>query len=244
MTISIKTFRHSEWLTNTYLICSEASKSAILVDAGAPIRHFKKELAKDGYSLRAILLTHAHFDHVDTLPEWTSTYDVDVYGHALASAQVDALTCPLQGGETLSFGGISVQVIPTPGHSSDHLSFLVADTLLFAGDILFKGSVGGTEYGNFEALKFSLQEVLMKLPHELTVYPGHAEPTTLNAEWTSNPFIRAWRGLDKTLDIACIMEGKPATLRVKATDYDGEGKVWISVAGKNMIVPEMEIKIG
>ena len=80
-----------------------------------------------------------------------------------------------------------------PGHSDDGVAFVVNETIVFTGDTLFRGSVGG---GDFATLRRSVMEVLMPLPPELRVLPGHTDETTIAAEWESNPFVRVWAGLD------------------------------------------------
>ena len=69
-------------------------------------------------------------------------------------------------------------------------------------------------------------EVLMKLPPEMTVYPGHTDFTTIGKEWTNNPFIRIWRGLDKPEIKRCTAMGQLADLVLRARDYDGGTKCW------------------
>ena len=83
------------------------------------------------------------------------------------------------------------------------LSFLVNDEEVFTGDTLFKGSVGGVRAPgstSFEDLRHSIMDVLMKLPPETAVRPGHTDPTTIGDEWEQNAFVRVWRGLDPESD--------------------------------------------
>jgi glyoxylase-like metal-dependent hydrolase (beta-lactamase superfamily II) len=101
---------------------------------------------------------------------------------------------------------------------------------LFSGDTLFKGSVGGTRapgHTTFEDLRHSIMERLMTLDPDVTVHPGHTEPTTIGREWDHNLFIRLWRGLDRSAESACTAFGQPAVLMLRAPDYDGGTKCQI-----------------
>ena len=243
-TLKIQSYQHPEWLTNTYLVTDPASQSALLIDAGVPVRLFKKAITSAGVELKGILITHSHFDHIDQLPEWSVKCQVNVYGHSLgASALGGTLTSPLQGGEELIFGGIKVRVISTPGHSTDHLSFLVNDHYLFSGDLLFKGSVGGSQYGNFRSLKSSLMDTIMKLPPDTVVYPGHSGPSTIGVEWEKNPFILAFRGLSKEENIPCTYKGAAGIIRLTGTDYDGDKKYLVEFPTKKEILPADAIQL-
>ena len=110
------------------------------------------------------------------------------------------------------------------------LAFVVNDERVFTGDTLFRGSVGGTRapgHTSFEELRHSIMEVLMRLPKRTSVHPGHTEPTTVAEEWDGNPFIRMWRGLDRPVEKRCTALGQPATLLLRARDYDGGTKCWV-----------------
>ncbi len=103
-------------------------------------------------------------------------------------------------GEKLDTGGLEIEAIDTPGHAAGHLAFLVNGTDVMTGDVLFKGTVGGTKApgaSGFEDLRASVMR-LMELPPETRVHPGHTEPTTIGEEFDANPFVRVWRGLDET----------------------------------------------
>jgi glyoxylase-like metal-dependent hydrolase (beta-lactamase superfamily II) len=105
---------------------------------------------------------------------------------------------------------------------------------VFTGDTLFKDSVGG---GDFEAIRRSVMDVLMGLPHAARVLPGHTDETTIGREWEENPFVRVWRGAEPEGDEPVRVEGRDATLVVWSPDYDGTGKAWIRFHdGENRIV--------
>jgi hydroxyacylglutathione hydrolase len=119
---------------------------------------------------------------------------------------------------------------------------------VFTGDTLFKGSVGGVRAPgstSFEDLKHSIMEVLMKLPPDTVVRPGHTDPTTIGDEWENNAFVRVWRGLDPEADDKCTVEGQSATLVLWAPDYDGGHKAWVrwDDTGKDDIVPGSRVQL-
>ena len=95
------------------------------------------------------------------------------------------------------------------------LSLVVDGTDVFTGDTLFKNSVGGVRapgHTTYADLKHSIMDVLLELPPETTIRPGHTEPTTVAEERESNAFVRVWRGLDPEGDEECTAMGEPATL--------------------------------
>jgi glyoxylase-like metal-dependent hydrolase (beta-lactamase superfamily II) len=106
------------------------------------------------------------------------------------------------------------------------LGFAVDGEAVFTGDTLFAGSVGGTQDA-VDDLRRSVMDVLMGLPHELVVYPGHSEETTIGREWNENPFVRVWRGAEEEGGERVHVEGVEATLVVWSNDYDGGGKGWV-----------------
>jgi hydroxyacylglutathione hydrolase len=91
----------------------------------------------------------------------------------------------------LETGGLRFDALETPGHKDDHLTFVANGEAAFTGDVLFKDAVGG---GNFGQIRDSVMNVLMKLPPDTQVYPGHTDETTIGREWEQNPFVRVWRG--------------------------------------------------
>src|SRR5436190_1313458 len=122
-------------------------------------------------------------------------------------------------------------------------AYLVADDeAVFTGDTLFKGSVGGVRAPGsttFADLKASVMDVLMKLPQETVVYPGHTDSTTIGEEWENNAFVRVWRGLDPESTDRCRVQEEEATLVLWGPDYDGGHKAWVrwDDSGRDDIVP-------
>jgi glyoxylase-like metal-dependent hydrolase (beta-lactamase superfamily II) len=121
-----------------------------------------------------------------------------------------------------------VEALSTPGHSDDMVAFVVNGEAVFTGDTLFKDSVGG---GDFAQIRSSVMDVLMGLPAELRVLPGHTDETTIGREWDENPFVRVWRGVEPEGTEAVRIGGEEATLIVWSPDYDGGGKAWVRFPG-------------
>src|SRR5437764_4676558 len=100
-------------------------------------------------------------------------------------------------GQTIESGALTIEPIHTPGHTAGMLSLLVGGTDVFTGDTLFKGSVGGVRAPgstSYDDLKRSVMDVLLALPPETTIRPGHTDPTTVGDELQTNGFVRVWRG--------------------------------------------------
>jgi hydroxyacylglutathione hydrolase len=207
---------HPGWLSNAYLVWDEPGGTAVFVDSGAPLGPLHEEVERRGLTVTHLLTTHADADHVAGDGEL-----VDRYGLEIVKGPLET-------------GGLRIEAHPTPGHKDDHLAFVVNGEAVFTGDVLFKDAVGG---GNFEQIRRSVMDVLMQLPHELRVYPGHTDETTLTREWEENPFVRAWRGIDPEGTEPCRVGGQETTLVVWSPDYDGKGKAWVRFAdGRNAIV--------
>jgi glyoxylase-like metal-dependent hydrolase (beta-lactamase superfamily II) len=178
----------------------------------------------------------------------------------------------VEAGQTLCFGALEVCPLHTPGHTAGMLSFLVgerpqhsagevvsgrarsavpgglagAGLVVFTGDTLFKGSVGGVKapgHTTYTDLRDSIMGTLMELPPDTVIYPGHAEETSVAREWDSNAFIRVWRGLDAEGSQSCTVLGQPATLVLLGADYDGGTKAWVRWQdGSDDIVPGSRVE--
>jgi hydroxyacylglutathione hydrolase len=201
------------WLSNAYLVADEEGGTAVFVDSGAPIEPLLEAAERWRVQPEHVLRTHADLDHV-------------AHENELG---VTVIT------RSLDTGGLRIEALPTPGHSEDHVAFLVNDELCFSGDILFKDAVGGGR--DVPAIRRSVMDVLMQLPPDLRVLPGHTEETTIGREWEENPFVRVWRGLDPEGDEPCTVSGGEATIVVWSPDYDGKGKALVRFAdGREAIV--------
>ncbi len=126
--------------------------------------------------------------------------------------------------DAVEVGGLRVEALPTPGHSDDMVAFVVNGEAVFTGDTLFKDSVGG---GDLEQVRRSVMDVLMKLPPETRVLPGHTDETTIRREREENPFVLVWRGAQPEGTERVRVAGEDATLIVWSPDYDGGGKAWV-----------------
>jgi hydroxyacylglutathione hydrolase len=207
---------HPGWLSNAYLVADEPGGTAVFVDSGAPLEPLLAAVERERLTVTHLLRTHGHTDHVIGEEELASRFGVDVVTGDLET------------------GGLRVQALPTPGHSDDGVSFLVNETVLFSGDTLFKDAVGG---GPAEELRRSVMDVLMPLPPETRVLPGHTDETTIGREWDENPFVVFWRGVEPELGEAVHVRGENATLVVWSPDYDGKGKALVRFGdGREAIV--------
>ena len=221
------------WLSNAYLVADRVGGTAVFVDSGAPVEPLLAAVERLEVHPTLLLTTHAHEDHVANHRLLEERFGLRV----LASTEEEVAGAePLGHGEVLEAGELHIEALRTPGHTRGMLSFLVDGQAVFTGDTLFTGSVGGTQEG-FDYLRRSVMDVLMGLPHELVVYPGHSEETTIRREWDENPFVRVWRGVEPEGTERCHVGGAAATLVVWSNDYDGGGKAWVRFGdGRDAIV--------
>lgn len=221
------------WLSNAYLVADRPGGTAVFVDSGAPLDGLVAAVDRLDVQVTHLLTTHAHPDHVAHHDELERRYGLAVIADPAEKAPGAE---PIGHGETLETGELRIEALRTPGHSPGMLAFTVNGEACFTGDTLFAGSVGGTRDG-FEDLRRSVMDVLMGLPPDMRVYPGHTDETTIGWEWEHNPFIRVWRGADPEGDDRCFVGGADATLVVWSPDYDGSGKGWVRLAdGSDAIV--------
>jgi glyoxylase-like metal-dependent hydrolase (beta-lactamase superfamily II) len=159
--------------------------------------------------------------------------------------RMDRVDGTLADGDTVTTGGLEIATLLTPGHRPGHVSFLVNGTDCFTADVLFHGTVGGTMRDSYDSLHHSIMDVLMKLPHETRVHPGHTDPTTIGAEWDENVFIRLWRGVDPAGTEPCTVNGRAGTLELFAPDYDGGHKGLVKWEdGSHDVVPGSRVVKG
>ncbi|MFQ5670613.1 MAG: MBL fold metallo-hydrolase [Acidobacteriota bacterium] len=221
---------HETWLSNTYLVADRPGGHAVIIDTGGPTGPILEAIGALHVTVTHVLCTHHHVDHVQNNAFYRRRFGCPVAGHPAERAWFDRLDLLLEDGDEIATGGLRIRALHIPGHTLGQLGFLVNRERVFTGDTLFRRSVGGTRgpgHTTFEDLHHSIMERLMKLPHATLVHPGHTQPTDIGDEWKHNPFIRAWRHADEIIERPCLALGRPATLLLRARDYDGGSKCWV-----------------
>ncbi len=193
--------------TNCYFLFREGSAEAVLVDPADRGAEIYEALKNRGMSVTAILLTHAHFDHilgVEKLRELSGAklYALepekvvcqDAYVNLSAQNGRKVTVAPdvwLSDGQEIELAGIPIRVIATPGHTIGSACYYIeGSNILVSGDTLFEYSIGRTDFptGSLNRLVRSIKEKLFVLPEEVRVFPGHGDSTTIGAEKQYNPF--------------------------------------------------------
>jgi hydroxyacylglutathione hydrolase len=209
VTLAVDHYELGPIATNCYVVRRErGAPEAAVIDPSGDAATLRLELAQSGARCTAILITHAHWDHLLGVADLAEGTGAQVY---MADEERIALEQPetvhqgidlrpwtvdvkLEGGETIEAAGISFEVLRVPGHSPAHLAYH-ADGCLFSGDVLFAGSVGRTDlpFGDWEALLDSIRVLIERFPPDTVVYSGHGPPTTLGTELARNPFLAELR---------------------------------------------------
>ena len=193
------------YATNAYIYCNEATRAGIVIDPASDAQGILDRAKAHGVDIRAVLITHGHFDHIGAVDEIRAALNVPVYASRLeANLAKDAsqngtqffgmrpITATvdnfLSEEGAVDFGGVTMHVLATPGHTLGSLCFYVPEeNALFAGDTLFKESYGRYDLptGDYTELISSLER-LLALPEETVVYPGHGPATTIGYERINN----------------------------------------------------------
>ncbi|MBI4569646.1 MAG: MBL fold metallo-hydrolase [Planctomycetes bacterium] len=194
---------------NCYLLTCDQTGEGVVIDPGDEGPRIIAAVERAGMRLAAILLTHAHIDHVMAVPALKARYgvplrmheaDLPVYREAPSWGKWLGLDCPplpepdgwLAEGERFAFGGVTLEVLHTPGHSPGSVTFVDrASRDIFCGDLLFAGSVGRTDIpgGSFKTLAASIRGKVFALGDDFTAHPGHGPATTVGRERRENPFV-------------------------------------------------------
>lgn len=243
--------QHASWLSNSFLVGDVPGGEAVVVDAGAPAGPLLDAARAHRLAITRVVLTHHHHDHV---AEHAAFAPAEPWAHVDELPLLPFAAKALRDGDTFPIGRLRARVLHVPGHTVGQLNLVVEDAAtaepaqVFTGDTLFRGSVGGTRapgHGSFAQLRASILETILALPPGTIVHPGHADDTTIARELADNPFVRAWRGLDPTLDERCTAFGDPATLLTWARDYDGGFKAWVRFDdGREDTVPGSRVRRG
>ncbi|MGN0425440.1 MAG: MBL fold metallo-hydrolase [Acetatifactor sp.] len=204
--------------TNCYFLYREGEKECVVVDPADSGQHIYNTLLKNGFRVAGILLTHGHFDHIWGLDALRDIVNAAADAEGLEPIQVYASEAErellrdttqnvsaqagrpcsthadryLKDGEEITLGGITFQVIATPGHTAGGCCYYVKEAgILVSGDTLFAESVGRTDFptGSMGTLVRSIKEKLFVLPDDTVCYPGHGSSTTIGHEKQYNPFM-------------------------------------------------------
>ena len=195
--LNIHTMPLGLYQTNTYIVSREGSNKCIVIDPGYEADTSLNRTALLGLQVEAILLTHAHFDHLGAVRSIVADTDCQVFVDEKELTLPPTMTdgpifytglYPAEG--VISLGDLDIKVIRTPGHTPGSVCLLIADAM-FSGDTLFAGSMGRCDFPGSSI--FDMRKSLKKLYNlagDYRVFPGHAEATTLEYERKTNPYLR------------------------------------------------------
>jgi len=194
--------------TNCYLLKSETSGEAVVIDPGGVTGELMRALER--VDLAAVILTHGHFDHIQGVEEIVAGTGAPVMIHELDASMltdpvlngsfmigVDVKAPEASGflaeGDEVSVGESMLRVLHTPGHTPGGISLVYRDRFVICGDTLFRLSVGRWDLpgGDYGTLVETLRSTFLALPDAMEVYPGHGEATTIGYERKYNQFMRA-----------------------------------------------------
>lgn len=194
---------------NTYIVYDETSKDGVVIDPGCGDNLINEFVNKNNISLKYILLTHCHYDHISDVKALKKKYDIKIVSGekcaenlpnsdinlsepGLGYKLTENIDIALGDNESINLSGISFKCIYTPGHTSCSVCYL-CDNNLFSGDTLFLRSVGRWDLptGDQATLEKSIPERIYTLADEINVFPGHGNKTSVGYEKKFNLFIKA-----------------------------------------------------
>lgn len=209
MELHVRPFVAPGFGENAYLAWRSGSDRAVCFDPGNSVPPLLRVMEQEGLTLDAILLTHAHLDHIEGVARLVRETNAPIYLHPADRLLYDnaprqalqfgmrveeppPVDVTLRHGDVLEFGDVEYHVIHVPGHSPGHVLFHVPPaSVAFVGDIVFQGSIGRTDLpgGDYAQLMGGIRERLLTLPPETVLYPGHGPHTTVGHEAATNPFL-------------------------------------------------------
>ena len=194
--------------TNCYVVVNEDTKECFAVDMAYCPKAYVDHIREQGYQMKALFLTHGHFDHIMAADAVRDKYGVKVYASCdekntleqphinLGEAYGLKLSVKAdvwhKDGEILKLAGFDIEALHTPGHTEGGSCYYIREIgVIFSGDTLFCGSVGRTDFpgGSMSEIVRSIKEKVMVLPDDTKVYPGHGEGTSVGYERENNPFL-------------------------------------------------------
>jgi glyoxylase-like metal-dependent hydrolase (beta-lactamase superfamily II) len=195
-------------MANCFIVGCENTKSAVVIDPGDEADKILMTLAESQLTVKYIINTHGHFDHVGANKKMKEVTGAEILIHAADADMLEQISMASQAfgisvensppadrtigeGDQITFGDITLNVIHTPGHSPGGIA-LSADGVVFVGDSLFYGSIGRTDFpgGDYNTLISSIKNKLFPLGDEVVVYTGHGPETTIGQEKRMNPFLK------------------------------------------------------
>jgi glyoxylase-like metal-dependent hydrolase (beta-lactamase superfamily II) len=210
--IQLLTVESQPFAENSYVVWRDGGAEAFVIDPGFEPELILDALAERNLAHAAIVCTHGHVDHMAGNAALKKAFpqapiligpgdaamltDAELnlsapFGMPVTSPPADRL---VKEGDRVTVAGIELEVFDAPGHSPGHVVYLIRETMPFlvlGGDVLFRGSVGLTDFpgGSFAVLKGHIERVLWPLPADTVVYPGHGPGTNLGPEKPTNPFV-------------------------------------------------------
>lgn len=204
----VKKFTIGEMWTNTYVTVNEETKECFMVDPAVCDNKIISYIEEEGLQLKAILITHGHYDHIMGVDGFLERFPVPVYAYedeqrVLEDGSINLSSKfgreylfhgaeTVKDGQILKIAGFDVKVLHTPGHTCGSCSYYIeAEEVLFSGDTLFCKSIGRTDFptGSYEQIIKSIKEKIMALPNDVKIYPGHMEETSVKFEKWYNTFL-------------------------------------------------------
>ena len=195
---------------NCSIFGDEASREAVVIDPGDEIEEIVAILERHQLRVKAIIITHAHIDHIGGAqklkaltgaPVYMNSSDQELYDRldmqagwlGMATPEKTDIDVDAREGQTVQLGPAEFQVLHTPGHTQGSISLWIpAENKLIAGDTLFLDSIGRTDLpgGNHRQILRSIHDKLLPLADDVVVIPGHGQNTTIGRERRRNPFLQ------------------------------------------------------
>lgn len=213
MMLNIRKYALGPVQTNCYIIAN-AARECLIIDPGEEGEFLIREIRKANLKPQAIVLTHAHFDHIGAVDDLRDAFHIPVYMHKkekewlgnpelngsgkyaqLPDYSIRPADAFLEAEKATTIGSFQFDVVHTPGHSPGSISLIFEQNgFAVVGDTLFKRSVGRTDLigGDSKLLLKSIHDHLLSLDEETVIYPGHDEPTTVGEEIDQNPFLNGF----------------------------------------------------